>query len=298
MDSRRFRPVPVVLLAALVSLVGAASSAHAAPRSPQAVSLTGKVVLNETSIDGPAFNTETDTFEGVTATRNLIAWTGTDPLHHLNIMSSTQRFPATQQFGNKITLHETSPFRPAVTQLGTGGTGGGTVGDVGIAWTGTDPAHTLNVLWNAYNISGPPQKKLTLTGETSIGAPALLVFSNQLLLAWTGTEPNHSLNVLPLSIPDLTPGTKTVLPQFSSLGGPNLTAVPSGAGFALALTWTTPTQHLNLATSSDGVNFTNALGAAGLVQLSAAAPDFVFAPREGGPEYSAGVDRHRSEPFP
>jgi hypothetical protein len=297
MHSHRYFSVVVVLLSAMVGLIGATGLAYASPSShsgqsatamphtPQAVSLTNKVILDDTSIAGPAFNTETDTFEGVTTTRNLIAWTGTDGAHHLNIMSSTQRFPKPQQFGNKITLHETSPYRPAVTQLGTGG--GGAVGYVAIAWTGSDPAHTLNVLWNAYGISGgPPQKKLTLWGETSISGPALVLLNgNKLLLAWTGTDANHSLNVLPLSVPTLTPGTKTVLPQFSGLAGPNLTPVTGVSGTTLVMSWTTPTLHLNLASSSDGVQFTNALGAAGLVQLSATAPDFVFAPSEGGPDY-------------
>jgi hypothetical protein len=121
----------------------------------------------------------------------------------------------------------------------------------------------------------------TLFGETSISAPGLALFHGKLLLSWTGTDANHSLNVLPLSLPTLTPGAVTTLPQFSSLAGPNLSQV----GSSIVLNWTTRSQHLNLASSADGVHFTSALGAGGLPQLSAAAPDSLFTPREGGPEH-------------
>ena len=57
-----------------------------------------------------------------------------------------------------------------------------------VAWTGTDAAHTLNVIWDAY---GSPHK-LTLWGETSIGAPALIYFSGNLLLAWTGADTSRA----------------------------------------------------------------------------------------------------------
>jgi hypothetical protein len=266
---------------ALLTLAGGGMAA-AAPSSraaPQNVSLINKVTLwGETSIDGPALSSITDTFEGV---RHIttIGWTGTDAMHHLNLMQSTDD-PATGPltFGNKDTLVETSIARPAVVQFGGG------VGGTAVAWVGTDPGHALNVEWDAYN-SGTGQKKLTFWGETSNQAPALAFFGGNLILAWTGTDANHSLNVLPISFPSMTPGTKTILSQFSSPSGPDLSVFALGSGNQLVLTWTTTTQHLNLATSTDGVHFTNDLGPAGTLQLSASAPATAYIAAEGGPDY-------------
>jgi len=93
------------------------------------------------------------------------------------------------------------------------------------------------------------------------------------LLAWTGTDANDSLNVLPITTSNpLTPGTKTVLSQFSSNAGPSL----KGNVFfdRLVLGWSTRgAQQLNLAESTDAVHFTSALGS-GLPQTSATAPQF------------------------
>jgi hypothetical protein len=63
-------------------------------------------------------------------------------------------------FANKLILGETSPFRPAVAEANVDERGPFVV----VAWTGSDAAHTLNVLWNAYGAAGSPRKKLTLWG--------------------------------------------------------------------------------------------------------------------------------------
>ena len=235
--------------------------------------LLHKVTLNESSIDGPALSSILDNFEGIHF-NTVIGWTGTDALHHLNLISSTDD-PANGlvHFGNKIILHETSSVRPAV-QV----TGGG-LGFTVVAWTGTDPAHTLNVL-EVYS-TGTVLRKLTLWGETSIAAPALITWESGFALAWTGTDANHSLNVLPLSV-DLRPGVKTVLPQFSSMAGPNL-SVFSTATTLLVLSWTTKMGHLNQASSTDGVHFTSALGPGGTPQLSTNSPSSFFHQSEGAP---------------
>jgi hypothetical protein len=262
--------------------VSAASQPLAASRAsaaPQTVSLINIVTLwGETSSDGPALSSITDNFEGVHHS-TTIGWTGTDVLHHLNLMQSFDD-PAqgALTFTNKDVLPQTSIARPAVQQFG-GGLGG-----TAVAWVGTDPNHSLNVLWDAYN-SGTGQKKLTFWNESSNYAPALVSLGSNLILAWTGTDANHSLNVLPISFPGMTPGTKTILSQFSSSAGPNLSVYTLGTGAQLVLNWTTPTQHLNLATSTDGVHFTNSLGADGTPQLSAQAPSSHFVAAEGGPDY-------------
>jgi hypothetical protein len=136
-------------------------------------------------------------------------------------------------------------------------------------------------MWDVYG----GQKKLTLWGETTSGAPALAFFLNSLLLAWTGTDANHSLNVLPLSIGDLKPGTKTVLSQFSSPAGPNLAVFSNGSTAQLVLNWMTQTQHLNQAYSTDGIQFIAGLGSSGTPQLSANPPSSFYHQSEGAPEY-------------
>jgi hypothetical protein len=215
------------------------------------VTETAKVTLPETSIAGPGF------------TSLEIAWTGTDAAHHLNIRFGTDGL----HFPTKVTLPETSPVGPAVTDTVDHGTAPSAI----LAWTGTDANHSLNLLLV------PGGQKLTLH-ESSLGTPAFEFISNPtgspntVILAWTGIDANHSLNVLPVGILNgMRLGTKTVLRQFSSDAGPSL----AGTGTGLVLGWSVRgTQRLNLATSTDNVHFTSALGG-GLPQTSATAPQFI-----------------------
>jgi hypothetical protein len=270
------------LLFALLAgfLVSAAPAAHAGARQQvqrtSNVILLHQVTLSETSINGPALSSILDNFEGIHF-NTAIGWTGTDSLHHLNVISSSDD-PANGvvHFGNKVTLHETSFTRPAI-QV----TGGG-LGFTVIAWTGTDPAHTLNVL-EVYS-TGTVVRKLTLWGETSIAAPALIAWKGGFVLAWTGTDANHSLNVLPLTV-ELQRGAQTVLPQFSSMAGPNLSVFSNATTTRLVLNWTTKSLHLNQAYSTDGVHFTSALGPGGTPQLSTIAPSSFYHESEGAPSY-------------
>lgn len=243
-------------------------AAHAAPRQEAAsrshaiaatATVATKVILPETSIAGPGF------------AGTAIAWTGTDAAHHLNI-----RVGNGLHFPTKTILPETSPFGPAIVPAVSFGPGS----SYALAWTGTDANHSLNVEFF------PGGKKLTLR-QTSIGAPAVDngTFNGRraLILAWTGTDANHSLNVLPLTSSDgvtLVPGTKTVLPQFSSNAGPSLISNSVSQHGVWVLGWTTrTTQQLNLATAADGVHFTSALGS-GLPETSATAPT-LLAPLTG-----------------
>lgn len=110
---------------------------------------------------------------------------------------------------NKQTLDETSIDAPAVSSLSdyTPNTETGT--DVptypasAIAWIGTDPNHSLNVVTSldGFNES---ENKVTLDDNSDI-RPAVLLFANKtsgtlaanlVILAWTGTDQNHSLNVM------------------------------------------------------------------------------------------------------
>ena len=75
-----------------------------------------------------------------------------------------------------------------------------------ISWTGTDPAHHLNLeaIATGNNITLP---------ETSIAGPGLANFGGYLDIAWTGTDPAHHLNV------EASSGRKVTLPE-TSIAGP------------------------------------------------------------------------------
>lgn len=275
MSKHRLARTLVALSAALALLVSgiaavsaAAPQSHLAPMTRDAAVIRAKkVVLPETSIAGPGLFSIVGSFEGVPFNRTVITWTGTDVAHHVNVMTSKDGF----SYSNKRILPETSPFRPAVVALSDPAGG-----IVSVAWTGTDAAHHLNVMWDVYGT----RRKVTLA-DTSIAGPALRFFNGNLYLSWTGTDANHSLNVMSLSLGSLKILFKTVLPQFSSNAGPNLADGHNNSG--VVLLWTTRSNHLNLGTSTDGRHFANPLGS-GLVQLSTDAPDYLFFHSEGGPE--------------
>jgi hypothetical protein len=246
----------VALLAAAALTSGAGASVRAAPgrtRLPEGVTESAKVTLPETSIDGPGFHL------------SAIAWTGTDPAHHLNIRTGTDGL----HFPNKTILSATSPVGPSLLL----GPGEQPLTPV-LGWT--DANHSLHVEFN------PPTGTNVTMHESSFAAPALTVGSiggvAGTLLAWTGTDANHSLNVAPIistSSGGLTLGKKTELRQFSSDAGPNLAIAATAGPDELVLGWSVRgTQRLNLAISTDGVHFTSALGA-GLPETSATAPQFV-----------------------
>lgn len=256
--------IVALLTAAMLALGGAAptwaASQHptgsAAHALPAAITLTNRTKLPDTSIDSPALASAYVVITGVDET--VLAWTGTDAQHHLNLMTSYKG----EAFSNKRTLNEMSPYRPAVALDPVGGA-------VVIAWTGTNANHSLNVLYNAYGDEGSPIK-LTLR-DNSIGAPALLQSTSpdKLYLAWTGTDANHSLNLMPITrtAHTLVPGAKTVQSKFSSNTGPQLAA---GIDASVALSWTTRALQLRVATCMDAECST------GVPESSAAAPALIY----------------------
>ena len=216
---------------------------------------SNKIVLHETSIDGPAFWTNVPIGEPGAGATAILAWTGTDAGHHLNTMNFSAG-PSGYTFGNKQTLGETSIAHPAVTVQPS---------QVHpayyfVAWTGTNAAHSLNVICDGCASS---RTKLTLWQETSFAAPAVAMLNGKLMLAWTGTDANHSLNVLDISIVDgaFVVGTKTTLVEFSSNAGPGLVFQPttSDTGKGIILTWSDrSTARIKAAFSDTGTNWPRA----------------------------------------
>jgi hypothetical protein len=241
-----------------------------APAGPAAVSELAKVTLSDTSVNAPGF--AVDAQQGIGA---VIAWAGTDSLHRINLMTSSDGL----HYDHKLTLSQTTINRPAVAREPASAGGA-----VALAWRGTDSFHTLNVLYDPYGVHGQPHQ--LVTAQTSFTTPAIAFFQGKLLLAWTGTDPNHSLNVLPIALPFPETGApKTVLRQFSASAGPNLSVVVNaGSANGVVLSWATTTGNLNLAQSTDGVHFTSTLGS-GLAETSPSSPAFFHFQTEGGPEF-------------
>lgn len=242
-----------------VGLLSGSGQAQAAPLV--APHLTSKQTLGETSIDGPGLTKNIVGHEGERTM--VLAWTGTDALHRLNLLTSTDGSTWT----NKRTLGETSFVRPAVERVPEMAGG-----EVVLAWTGTDAHHSLNVLWNAYNNGNSAMKKVTFWIDNSFTAPALAMSGDRIYVAWAGTDPNHSLNLMALA-----PRTLNVLAiqrylSFSSSARPSLSL---GSSNSLLLSWTNPAGQLAFALGDTAFHF----GAANVStnNTSFAGPDFFYA---------------------
>ncbi|HEY1391320.1 MAG TPA: polysaccharide deacetylase family protein [Ktedonobacterales bacterium] len=236
-----------------ISSMRAAATPAATPVLSPTAAEVSKVTLADTSIDGPALWTSSS---GVV--RSILAWTGTDTAHHLNVMSSG----IGSIYGNKVTLADASVARPAVARsLG---------GKVAIAWIGTDASHTLNVLYDAYGA----WTKLTLWGENSAYSPALASLDEStLLLAWTGTNSGHSLNTLRINVGgSLTKGAKTTLWSYSSLSGPSLHFASARSEHILSWSAASPSNRVAFSVSTDTQTWSSPTT---LVESSGATPSVV-----------------------
>jgi hypothetical protein len=274
--------------AALILAVGVSTgvwgvTAHAAAMAPVHIhsgSLSvleiDKQVLPETSITGPAFSSLSDyapssqTYPPNSYPATAIAWTGTDQGHSLNVETSKDGLT----YQNQVVLNEKSNVRPAVLLFNNHTIGTLAPNLVVLAWTGTDPNHLLNVMFDVYGA-----RQMITLNENSLYSPALAYFNGQIWLAWTGTDPNHLLNVMAMGPDGLHPGQKTILRGglFSSRSGPSLREDMSGN--LLLLTWTTLASpgSIYLAQSSNGVTWTTSFSPPP-PQTSASRPDVLARP--------------------
>lgn len=263
---RRFLLVCAVFLATVFSLVGMTNRVLAAPTgsaaSYSAPKEGAKVTLADNSIDGPAIAT-------TYAPATVLAWTGTDPVHHINLMVSSDGL----HYGHKLVLHEASLWRPAVAFIDNGR--GAPYGTIVIAWTGTDSAHTLNLAFvstPSYTVT----QKITYWGDTSFTAPGLTTvngdINSDVYLAWSGNDARHSLNVIHHTTQANT-DHKVTLWGWTSISRPNLATDHSGnATLPVIMSWLGSDSHLAFATSQDGQTWNTQLR---LSQMSAWAPTMI-----------------------
>jgi hypothetical protein len=187
-----------------------------------------KVTLAETSNHGPSLTTFKNAF--------VIGWGGTDN-NFLNVEPSNVGGTA---WGPKTTIDtETTIATPAIA----------TLGDLFIAWTGTDPGHHLNIMRS--NNLKIFTNKVTFP-ETSDSGPGLAVFKNILYMAWRGTG-NNFLNVA--QIINGQEQNKVTIQTETTVAGPALAA--DSQFLYIAWTGTDNPHHLNVMRSVDGKNFTN-----------------------------------------
>jgi hypothetical protein len=100
-----------------------------------------------------------------------------------------------------VGLPETSAFAPQTVNITFFPDNGRPPGPADwIGWTGTDPAHHLNLQSTTTfpTFTNPAGTKTTL-GETAFGGPAL-AFNFEGQIAWTGTDPAHHLNIATFAI--------------------------------------------------------------------------------------------------
>lgn len=258
MQWRRIIEGFAVALIVGIGLMSGSGQAQAAPLA--APHLISKQILGETSIDGPGLTRNNIGAEGQRSV--VLAWTGTDALHHLNLLTSNDG----ASWINKRVLGETSFVRPAVEQLPEMAGG-----EVVLAWTGTDGRHTLNAIWNAYNNGNSTMKKVTFWGDMSFTAPAIAMTSDRIYMVWAGTDPNHSLNIMALSPRTLNViAIKRYLP-FSSSARPSIAFGPSDS---LLLSWTNQAGQLSFAIGDAALHFGSAQVA---TDTSFVGPDFFYA---------------------
>lgn len=237
MSQRSLMSWVVVLLLAPVSLLGAAPAAKMPAYPTFGPPTEGtKIVLGETSIDGPAFWTNPST-----SPKAVIAWTGVDSAHRLNVMTSDDGL----HYANKHILPELSLWRPAVAfdQAGRGAP----YGNIAIGWTGVDSAHTLNVEYLA--LPGfTVVKKFTFQAQTSFTAPAVAFINDNLYLAWAGTDSAHTLNTIHISR-DLQVQEKHTFWGWNTISRPDLSM--DFATSHLLMAWTNHDNRIAFAETND-----------------------------------------------
>lgn len=295
--SRRYAVTTlIVLLTAIVGLVGTANNAGAAPRTvPGPPSEGTKVILGDTSSDGPAITT-------LYAPATLLAWTGTDPNHSLNIMASDDGL----QYNYKYTLSDTSLWRPAVAFIDSGR--GAPYGTIVLAWTGNDPNHTLNIEF----IKTPDftvTKKITFWGETSFTAPALATINgdvnSDIYLSWAGTDSAHTLNVMHLST-NSEQRDKSTLWGWSSISRPNLAIDHApNSNSALILSWTGTNNRIYFANSADKLHWNMPSNSPLSIQtawapamMSSVAPAYWLAWTGNGTSATHDLNVHYTQTYP
>lgn len=235
---------------------------------------TNKHILPELSLWRPAL-AFIDTGRGAPYGTIVLAWTGTDAHHTLNVeFIKTPEYTVTK----KITFWgEWSFTAPALATVN-----GDINSDVFLSWAGTDSAHTVNVMHISSNTLA--HSKTILWGWRSVSRPNLsrdLASDAQgpVILSWTGVD-NH-INFAHLSA-DMSKWTKASASPLSQLSAwaPSLNAVYSTVMPTHWLAWTgsgtTSNHSLNVQYTQAYPNWTGANTTATLDETAISSPAWAF----------------------
>lgn len=182
-----------------------------------------------------------DPAAGASAPAAALAYIGSASSHPLTVLTTQDGL----HYGSQVTLGDTSGMGPAVLVAPPANAGDPNV--VVVSWIGTDPLHTINVIYDVYG----QKLKTTLLGTGSLYTPALAWYQGQIWLAWTGLDSHHSLNVMAIGSNGATQGAKTTLSTApGGASAPQLIA--DTANSRLLLGWAeSGTHHLMVMSSSD-----------------------------------------------
>jgi hypothetical protein len=212
-----------------------------------------KVTLQDNSDSHPAVLLFANTTSG-TLGPNLVvlAWTGTDSNHSLNVMFDVYGVR------QKITLSDNSAFSPALAYF---------KGQVWLAWTGTDSGQSLNVMpMGSHGVTPGHKTTLRGTGFSSRGGPSLRADArdNQLLLSWTQTAAPSYIDLAQSSDGVAWATSFSPPPPQTSGSGPDVLAVSDTIPVGLptdywAWTGTDSLNSLNIAYTSTLSNWPTAI---------------------------------------
>jgi beta-N-acetylhexosaminidase len=151
-------------------------------RSSDGVTYGGKFTFNEGSNNRPAVAVQGP------PTTIVLAWIGTNSSNSLNLLCQGPACGVSGSAYKKLTLSDSSATSPALARFGSGFL---------LAWTGTDPGHSLNILPFSLTTSGSGFQlgaKTLLSQFSSATAPSLTLNpqNNQLLLSWAAITPATS----------------------------------------------------------------------------------------------------------
>ena len=228
-----------------------------------------KHILPELSLWRPAI-AFIDTGRGAPYGTIVLAWTGTDANHTLNVeFIKTPDFTVTRKV---ILWGETSFTAPALATVN-----GDINSDIYLSWAGTDSAHTVNVMH--LTTSSDATDKHTKWGWSSISRPNLSRSLNDgLILSWTGT--NHNIYFATAQ-----EGANFIMPDTSPLSrqtdwaptmiGFDATALPTH-WLAWAGNGTSPTGNVNVQYTQSYPSWGDANSSASLDETAISSPALVY----------------------
>lgn len=147
-----------------------------------------KTILSQfSSVSGPSLSLNPQN------NQLLLTWSATTPANQLTFATSGDGVG----WSSAQALADTSAVGPSGFAASASG-----MPTYWLAWTGTDPAHSVNVRFTQNFPQWPLSGKTTLR-DTAFGGPALGFVGNGgvMLLAWTGTDAAHHLNIATLTTP-------------------------------------------------------------------------------------------------